>query len=99
MNSSSVSSGSVAGNMTSVEDDRHVLDRHHQLMNCIFDALFIFTMFASVLHVMALAVERLCAVRFTQKYHIFTLFKTKLLTILLIWFLGRIQFTWSSYPI
>merc|ERR1719204_717923 len=37
---------------------------------------------------MALAIERLCAVRFTQKYHVFTLFKTKLITIALIWFVA-----------
>lgn len=82
--SKSFLSGEVFGNATEL-DGMHLLDKHHQLMNCIFDALFIFTVFASVLHVMALAIERLCAVRFTQKYYIFTLFKTKFITIAMIW--------------
>ena len=52
-------------------DEMHGMDNPYRLMNSIFDTLFLFTVFASALHVMAVAIERIYAVRFPHKYHIF----------------------------
>jgi len=53
-----------------------------------FDAVFLFSIFASVFHVIAVAVERLYAIKFPRKYHIFTTFKMKCGTISIVWVLS-----------
>ena len=67
------------------ESKSEFLEKYHPIINCTIEAAFVFTLFVSVLHVMALAIERLFAVRFPQKYHIFNMFKTKFFTISVIW--------------
>jgi len=50
-----------------------------------FNSVFLFSILASVFHVMAIAVERLCVIKFPKKYFFFTSFTFKSFTIFLIW--------------
>jgi len=79
-----------AENKTFTNETTHFLEEHHSLMNCIFETVFLFTVFVSVLHVTAIAFERICAVRFPRKYYIFNMAKTKCLTIISIWIIATI---------
>ena len=65
-------------------------EKQYNSTQFIFDTVFLFTVFASVLHVTAVAVERIYAVRFPRKYYIFTKFRTKFVTISLIWVISLI---------
>lgn len=56
-----------------------------QVIDRCFDAVFVFTIFASICHVISVAVERLYAIKFPRKYYIFTTFKVKCGTIALVW--------------
>lgn len=63
---------------------------NHKIVSSVFDSVFVFSVFASVLHVIAIAVERLYAVRFPRKYYIFTTFTFKCCTISAIWIVSII---------
>ena len=65
-----------------------VVTENHEIVARIFDSAFIFSVFASVLHVIAVAVERLYAICLPRKYYIFTTFCFKCATIFCIWFLA-----------
>lgn len=75
---------------SSVNGTSNVLVSHHRVIQIIFETVFLFTVFVSVLHVTAVAVERIYAVRFPRKYYIFTKFKTKCLSICMIWVISLI---------
>ena len=60
------------------------------VIHVILDSVFIFSVFASVLHVIAVAVERLYAVRFPRKYYIFTTRTFKCTTIAVIWIIALV---------
>ena len=54
----------------------------------IFDSFFFFFVLVSNFHIIAIAIERLVAVKFPMKYSVFTTFKCKTLTICLVWTLA-----------
>ncbi|XP_057291607.1 G-protein coupled receptor 3-like [Hydractinia symbiolongicarpus] len=62
-----------------------VLHEHHNMISKIFDSVFLFSVFASIFHVIAVAIERLYAIRFPRRYYIFTTFKFKFATISTVW--------------
>ena len=51
----------------------------------IFDGVFLFSVFASVFHIIAVAIERLFAIQFPRQYYRFTTFGFKCTTIFMIW--------------
>ncbi|XP_066919509.1 adrenocorticotropic hormone receptor-like [Clytia hemisphaerica] len=59
-----------------------------KIVDMCFDSVFVFSIFASIFHVISVAVERLWAIKFPRKYYIFTTFKMKCGTISLIWCLS-----------
>ena len=59
-----------------------------KIVDMCFDSVFVFSIFASIFHVISVAVERLWAIKFPRKYYVFTTFKVKCGTISLIWCLS-----------
>lgn len=55
------------------------------IISRVFDSVFLFSVFAAMLHVIAIAVERLCAVKFPTRYYIFNTFTFKCRTLCAIW--------------
>ena len=62
-----------------------VTGQESAILVTIFESIFLFSVFASIFHIVAVAIERLFAVKFPTKYYIFTTFKFKCATIIIIW--------------
>ena len=62
----------------------------HEIVTKIFDSVFLFSVFASTFHVIAVAIERFYAIKYPRKYYIFTTFKIKFGTIAGIWLISLI---------
>nr|XP_012560766.1 melanocortin receptor 3 [Hydra vulgaris] len=62
----------------------------HEIVTKIFDSVFLFSVFASTFHVIAVAVERFYAIKYPRKYYIFNTFKIKFGTIAGIWIISLI---------
>lgn len=56
-----------------------------KIMVKVFDSVFVLSIFASIFHVIAVAIERLYAIRFPRKYYMFTTFTFKCTTIVTVW--------------
>ena len=54
----------------------------------VFDAAFLFSVFASIFHVTAIAIERLMCVRFPKRSHYFTSTRSKAIMLSIIWALS-----------
>lgn len=58
----------------------------------ISSSIFLFTIFSSVFHTIAIAIERFYAIKFPTKYHVFTTYTVKCVTLILIW-IGALSFS------
>ena len=66
----------------------------------IFDGVFLFSVFASVFHIIAVAIERLFAIQFPRQYYRFTTFGFKCTTISMIWVIALLLTpTFSVVPV
>ena len=63
---------------------------NNSVLQNVFDLVFLFSLFASALHVMYLAIERVCAIRFPGKYMMFGSFRFQIFTISAIWLISVI---------